>query len=175
MLLTGFCALLRLAELVVPDNRALRNLSKVTRRSSFSMNDTLFSFWLPVHKSDALFEGNKIVILRRAQEPDPWTAMRQYMEERDGKFPLHPHLWLTEAGAVPTRGWFISRLRKFFPPSISGHSMRAGGATALAEEGAAPELIKAAGRWTSDSFERYIRKNPVLLHALILGRGGRNQ
>ena len=41
---------------------------------------------------------------------------------------------------------------------------------ALAQAGAAPELIKAAGRWSSDAFERYIRKNPMLMHALILGR-----
>jgi hypothetical protein len=46
--------------------------------------------------------------------------------------------------------------------------MRAGGATAMAEAGAVPKLIKGAGHWTSTSFERYIRKNPVVLHALIL-------
>jgi len=170
MLLAGFCALLRLAELVLPDTIALRNFAKVTLRSSCTLNNDHFSFWLPVHKSDALFEGNKIVVLKRQSLPDPWTSLRMYLEKRDARFPLHPYLWLTEAGQVPTRGWFIARLRKFFPPSISGHSMRAGGATAMAEEGAAPELIKAAGRWTSNSFERYIRKNPVLLHALILGR-----
>jgi len=46
--------------------------------------------------------------------------------------------------------------------------MRAGGATAMAEADAVPELIKGAGRWSSTAFEHYIRKNPVVLHALIL-------
>jgi hypothetical protein len=97
--------------------------------------------------------------------------MHQYLHERDSMFPLHLHLWMTEVGAVPMHGWFMARLQRLFPLSISGHSMQAGGATALVEEGAAPELTKAAGHWTLDSFERYIQKNLVLLHVLILGCG----
>ena len=44
------------------------------------------------------------------------------------------------------------------------------GATAMAEAGAEPQLIKGAGQWSSSDFERYIRKNLVVLHALILSR-----
>jgi hypothetical protein len=170
ILSTGFCALLRLAELVVSDNKRLRNLTKSPLRSSCSLEDDRYTFWLPVHKSDTLFEGNRVVVLKRDGTPDPHTIMRRYLTSRDKCFPLHPNLWLCESGTVPTRAWFISRLRSFFPPTISGHSMRAGGATAMAEGGASPDLIKAAGRWSSNAFERYIRKNPFVLHALILGR-----
>ncbi|KAJ7044839.1 hypothetical protein C8F04DRAFT_1207029 [Mycena alexandri] len=66
--------------------------------------------------------------------------------------------------------WFIARLRKFFPNSVAGQSMRAGGATRLAEAGALPHVIQAAGRWASDTFQIYIRKNPILLQGLIYGR-----
>jgi len=48
--------------------------------------------------------------------------------------------------------------------------MCAGGATAMAKAGAVPELIKGARHWSSKSFEHYIHKNPVVLHALILSR-----
>ena len=48
--------------------------------------------------------------------------------------------------------------------------MRAGGATALAERGTAPMLIQTAGRWTSDTFNRYVRKNPFLFEALLSAR-----
>ena len=48
--------------------------------------------------------------------------------------------------------------------------MRAGGATALAEAGVAPNLIQTAGRWTSETFMRYVRKNPFLFEALLIGR-----
>ncbi|KAF9030108.1 hypothetical protein BDZ89DRAFT_1245282, partial [Hymenopellis radicata] len=41
------------------------------------------------------------------------------------------------------------------------------GATAMAEDGSPPHLIQAAGRWASDTFQIYIRKNPIVLQALL--------
>ncbi|KAG2051889.1 hypothetical protein BDR06DRAFT_888969, partial [Suillus hirtellus] len=52
---------------------------------------------------------------------------------------------------------------------FSGHSMRAGSATALTASGMALELIQAAGRWTSDEFNKYICQHPFVLHALMHG------
>ncbi|EIW75346.1 hypothetical protein CONPUDRAFT_159472 [Coniophora puteana RWD-64-598 SS2] len=69
-------------------------------------------------------------------------------------------------GSLPTCSWFMARLRRLFPPSIAGHSMRAGRATALAEAGVPPDRIQAAGRWSSEAFKVYIRKHPALLAAL---------
>jgi hypothetical protein len=80
---------------------------------------------------------------------------------------------LRSNGTIPTRSWFIHRLRQFFPNSIAGQSMRAGGATALAEAGTPPILIQAAGRWSSDTFNRYVRKSPFLFEALLSGRAPR--
>lgn len=57
--------------------------------------------------------------------------------------------------------FFIARLCSFFDKTINGQSMRAGGATALAEDGVPPSTIQACGRWTSDDFFIYIRKNPT--------------
>jgi len=48
--------------------------------------------------------------------------------------------------------------------------MHAGGATALAEVGVAPNLIQTAGRWTTDTFTRYVRKSPFLFEVLLVGR-----
>ena len=50
---------------------------------------------------------------------------------------------------------------------IAGQSLHAGGANALAEAGAVPELIKGAGWWSSTAFKCYIHKNPVVLHTLV--------
>ena len=47
--------------------------------------------------------------------------------------------------------------------------MRAGGATSLAEAGVPPNTIQAIGRWALDTFQIYIRKNPVLLQAMLFG------
>ncbi|CAL1702703.1 unnamed protein product [Somion occarium] len=45
--------------------------------------------------------------------------------------------------------------------------MRSGGATFLAEQGTPPSLIQAAGRWTSDAWQAYIRKHPLLLNVFL--------
>jgi hypothetical protein len=167
---TGFTGLLRLGELTWPDKVALRNYKKVTLHLSFHQSPQEYSFWLPTHKADTTFEGNRIVVRRISGAPDPLPIMARYIKSRDTQFPFHLQLWLKANGTIPLRAWFISRLHHYFGTDIAGQSMRAGGATALAEAGAVPELIKGAGRWTSTAFERYIRKNTVVLHALILSR-----
>jgi hypothetical protein len=167
---TGFSGLLRLGELTSPDNTALRDYRKITMCFSLEWLQDAYAFWLPAHKTDTTFEGNRVVIKQITGAPDPFPIMRQYINSRDHLFPLLPQLWLKADGTVPLRSWFINRLRHYFGPDISGQSMHAGGATAMAEAGAEPILIKGTGRWSSSAFERYIRKNPVVLHALILAR-----
>jgi hypothetical protein len=173
ILLTGFHALMRLGELVFPDKRALRNYRKISLRHTvqISVYPNQFSFFLPSHKGDRTFEGNTIVIQQVARPTDPFSPFLAYLNSRDALFPLHPELWLTSRATVPTRHWFISRLRVFFPSKdYAGHSLRSGGATSLAESGVDLALIQAIGRWSSSAFRIYIRKNPVVLHAALVGR-----
>ena len=61
-------------------------------------------------------------------------------------------------------------MKLFFDADVAGQSMRAGGATSLAENGVPPNLIQAMGRWASQIFHIYIRKHPVLLQALLFGQ-----
>jgi len=172
IMFTGFHALLRLGELVFPDKKKLRNYKKIALRHSVSILSTQYSFFLPSHKADPFFEGNIILIQKNNTSTDPYKPFLAYLNSRDRLFPVHPELWLTSSGRVPTRHWFMSRLRSFFPKEIAGQSLRSGGATSLqvAEAGASLATIQAAGRWASKAFQIYIRKNPVLLHAVIFGR-----
>ncbi|KAJ7912255.1 hypothetical protein B0H13DRAFT_2327555 [Mycena leptocephala] len=79
----------------------------------------------------------------------------------DHLHPLHPHLWVRNNVKVPMRGWFMKKLRHLFPDAnITGQFMQAGGATALAEDGAPPHVIHASGRWVSNTFQIYIHKHP---------------
>jgi hypothetical protein len=170
MLNTGYTGLLRLAEMTMHDNPNLHNFKKVTLHNSIHWLDSDFDFFLPTHKSNAAFEGNQVYIKQILNAPNPSPLMQRYLESRDSRFPLHPHLWLTSHGIVPTRRWFISRLQKHCPPDIAGQSLRAGGATAMAEAGSPGPLIQGTGRWSSTTFQTYIRRNPIVLHALIMGR-----
>ena len=114
-----------------------------------------------------MFEGDQVVIQKSTTAPDPFAVFRKYLRSCDSLFPLFPQLWLRSDGSVPSRSWFLSRLHVFFPHSIGGHSMRAGGITSLAAAGVPPSQIQAIGRWRSDTFECYIRCHPTLLQAVL--------
>jgi len=166
-LFVGTTCLLRLAELAWPNTIALQDYRKVSMRHLTQISDTAISFWLPGHKADRFFEGNRLFV--HASTNEPFLLFKSYLSSRDSMFRARPELWLRSDGTIPTRSWFINRLRHFFPNSIAGQSMRAGRATALAEAGVAPTLIQTAGRWTTDTFNRYVRKSPFLFEALLSG------
>jgi hypothetical protein len=171
ILFSGFHALMRLGELVWPDNPSLRNYHKVSLRTSVSfLLDGAISFFLPTHKADPLFKGNRILLPRTNTPDDPTSALRTYLSSRDALFPLLPHLWLRADGSIPTRSWFLTRLRLHFLVDIAGQSMRCGGATALAQSGVPLDQIQAIGRWASSTFRIYIRQHPVLLAAQLTSR-----
>jgi hypothetical protein len=167
MIFTGFFGLLRLGELTFPDDTSLQNWKKVTRRNTVNVQDDRYEFLLPGHKADRFFEGNRIIIPALRFNHNPLHHFQQYITSRDTIHPISSPLWLTAAGTVPTRSFFISRLRLFFKSDVAGHFMRAGGATSLAEHGVSPAIIQASGRWASDAFLVYIRKNPTLLQGFL--------
>jgi hypothetical protein len=131
------------------------------------MSGSEFSFLLQRDKTDTWYEGNRVLIQCSLLSSDPLALFQCYLVSRDLHFPLHPYLWLRADGHPPTRSWFIRRLRLFFPANVSGHFMRAGGATSLAATGVSPDQIQAIGRWRSGTWERYVRKNATLLQALL--------
>ena len=168
MLITGFFALMRLGELTFPDETRLCNWRKLTKHSSVQVSADQYEFLLPAHKADPFFEGNHIIIKKVPYSAiDPLSIFRDYLNSRDERFPLFSPLWVLHDSSVPTRKFFITRLRHFFDHDIAGQSMRAGGATSLAEHGVTPNIIQFMGHWSSDAFLIYIRKNPVLIQALL--------
>ena len=168
MLFSGFFALMRLGELSFPNDKELQNWRKVIKRSSVIITDDRYEFDLPANKSDPFFEGNHIIIQKTQYcDLNPLSVFQTYLNNRDSKFPLSSPLWLTSKGEVPTRYFFMSRMKHYFDQDVGGHSMRAGGATTLAERGVPTSLIQMIGRWSSDAFLIYIRKSPVLIQALL--------
>ena len=111
ILLTGFYALMRLGKLIFSDKKALRNYLKISLRHLVSFLPSCYSFFLPSHKGDHFFEGNTIVIQKINSLTDPYEPFSRYIASRDE----NPELWLTSRGTVPTRHWFLSCLRAFFP------------------------------------------------------------
>lgn len=172
MLVTGFFGLLRLGEMTFPNDTSLQNWKKVVRRNTVKLHDNLYEFILPGHKADRFFEGNRIIIPANRFNLNPLSLFSRYITSRDSIHPVASPLWLTEDGRVPTRSFFVNRLRLFFENDVAGQSMRAGGATALAEHGVSPAIIQASGRWASEAFLVYIRKNPTLLQGFLYAAAG---
>ncbi|KAF8585598.1 hypothetical protein K439DRAFT_1255550, partial [Ramaria rubella] len=134
MLLTGFHALLRTAEFTQPESLSKQDSRKCVLWHSLSFQLDHFSFLLPYHKADRFFEGNIVMVHMRSPPHRlcPLVAMCSYATARDRLFPYHPELWLTSEGNMSTYSWFVSRLHAILDCDIGGHSIRSGGATALA-------------------------------------------
>jgi hypothetical protein len=167
ILLTGFFGLMRLGELVIPDDTAIINPRKIIQRDSVQATSSTYEFTLPAHKVDPFFEGNRIVIRTTSGSCDPRSRFLQYLTIRDRTFPFHSQLFLNHSGSVPSRGWFMHCFRQFLPREFGGQSLRAGGATWLASRGTDHAIIQATGRWASDTWKIYIRQHPLLLLALM--------
>lgn len=175
---TGWHCLMRLGELVDPDSIDLRDYRKtITWRSVTSSNlpRPHVSFTLPMHKADRFWEGSTVVLEQRVGSLNLLPIFNRYLNLWDNLFFLFPELWLKADGLVPTRSWFINRLKALFPDdNIAGHSLRSGGATALALAGVPLERIQIIGRWSSEAFLIYIRQNPILLQSSITGHSAFN-
>ncbi len=170
MLFTGFFSLMRLGEMAFPDDKTIQDWRKISWCRTVTLQQENYSFQLPFHKADRFFTGNTILVTRSESVINPVLHFRAYLASHDSLMPFHLALWLRANGSIPTRSFFMRRLRLLFDKEIGGQSMRAGGATFLAEKGVSPSLIQAHGRWSSDAFLIYIRKNPALLIDLITAR-----
>jgi len=153
-----------------PDNPELCDPRKVTKCNSVQLSDTSFQFFLPGHKADRFFEGNRIIVQKNHHIFDLHKFFTAYLRIWDDKFPLSSPLWLTSKGIIPTCSFFIKFLCCFFNSDTARQSLWAGGATSLAENGVPPSIIQAIGRWASNAFKIYIRKNPVLIQVLLFGQ-----
>ena len=85
------------------------------------------------------------------------THLSHFVFHRPGGAPInytwinkHLKAYATVVGVNPTR--------------VKGHSFRIGATTDMARNGATSEVIKPAGRWSSNAFESYIRLNDESVH-----------
>lgn len=175
LLLAGFLGLHRLGELVRPSKGNVWR--KTISRTSVTLDPVhrRFRYHLPTSKTDHIFEGSTILLDESIDDITSFDIFVEYLSARDNLFPLSPPLWIASTGEIPTREWFLGRLNSAInDPTVGGHSLRAGGATFFASLGWPDDRIQMLGRWKSDAFKIYIRKNPILLNALMLGRAVRS-
>jgi hypothetical protein len=164
----GFETLQRLGELVWPDASKLQSYNQVPMHHTVRLDKESVAYSLPLSKTDKFGQGSQVLVRRSKFNDDCLVIFTNYLQSRDSHFPHYPELWLRRNGEIPTQSWFNGRFQAVFVNhGFSGHSMRTGGATALALAGVSPQLIQAVGRWSSDEFKKYIWIHPYILQALI--------
>ena len=74
----SFYSLLRLGELVSPDEIHIRNFGKLSLRTSVALTPSSYSFLIQREKSDDHYEGNRVVVSSSLLEPDPLFLFKTY-------------------------------------------------------------------------------------------------
>ncbi|KAF7763981.1 hypothetical protein Agabi119p4_8518 [Agaricus bisporus var. burnettii] len=162
LLVTGFFGLMRMGELTDPNDPLLINRRQTIRRDSLVLTDDSASFILPASKTGKTFTKKRVSVQSNGSTSDPVAAINTYVRLRDQQFQDSPWLWVASDGIPPTRRWFLSRFHIHFETHREGHSMRAGGATLLAQKGVPFDVIRNVGRWSPSTFRTYREKYSLL-------------
>ena len=115
-------------------------------------------------KADREGKGCAVAIARTDSAFCPFSSMCRYLGLRNASSASEP-LFASRSGRPMTKAWFASRFRLICigcgldPKRYTPHSLRIGGATAMAQF-VSPTILKSMGRWSSDAFERYVRPMP---------------
>lgn len=165
LILVGFDQLLHLVELCSPDNDHLFDSHKIMKH--FEVSISIHTIWLllPSHKADKFFTGSTLLICNSNTSISPFPFLLCYIQKCDALFLWLPALWLQSDGSPPTCSWFLCHLHQHFPSSISGHSMRTGGATALAAAGIPNDHIWILGHWSFNAYQVYLCSHSHIVHA----------
>lgn len=97
--------------------------------------------------------------------------MKAYIVQRTSPPLAHKSelLFIRSDGSWATKRHFIDKLKRLLPSEdVAGHSFRAGGTTELVMRGVQLVLIQKIGRWSSNSFYRYIRAHPATIATILI-------
>ncbi|XP_065175550.1 uncharacterized protein LOC135805446 isoform X2 [Sycon ciliatum] len=156
-LTTAFHGLLRVSEYTSPSPAGSGTL-KTLRRAHLVLSQATASLRLQRTKTSQLTSGGEVVLHRHA-DPQicPVLALEAYVRscawgsDEQPLFKFGNGRWLTPNDINVV-------LRRVLGPSYSSHSLRAGGATHMANQGAPEYALMAAGRWSSGAYRTYVRR-----------------
>ena len=134
---------------------------------------------VPKSKTDQHREGNIVYISRVLSECCPVNFLEKYLQKanieisKDGETPLIGRIFKTNKGhkITKTQGISDSRIKEVFknyitditanPEKYGLHSLRAGGASAAANNGVTDRLVSKQGRWSSEKARNGYIKDSV--------------
>ena len=157
-----FFGLLRASEFTAPSNSSASPSTLLFHHVSVIRDLPRVRLYLPMSKTDQFASGACVYLFPQAQPVCPFTAVAAFSG-------VHPSgtgpFFSFASGKFLTRRDIATLLSSAFPdqPNLNSHSFRIGGASALAAAGVPDYQVRVLGRWSSDSFLRYIRLQPTTL------------
>ena len=154
--LTAFFGLLRVSEYTTDSPHIYDPLVHLCLNDvSINFHRQLLLVTIKASKTDPFREGLQIRLTATNHHLCPVTAMVRFLAVRGQQ---QGPLFRFENGRFLTRSHVTAILKVCFPGvvTISTHSFRRGGASALAASGVPQYVIQIMGRWRSDAFLRYV-------------------
>lgn len=155
--LLPFFGMLRVAEFTCPTRDRFDPLTNLAPSDvSFNAHGSLMFILVKASKTDPYRVGLTLRIASVGGQLCPVAAMRAYLGVRAASY---GPLFILDNGDFLTRRYLSAFLKLALPgvENIDTHSFRIGGASAALTAGLSDALIKIMGRWSSDSYQRYIR------------------
>ena len=150
-----------MGELAQKNDRDLFDWRKIIKRVSLLFKSGRAQYRLPYHKGDPFYRGTDVIFM--AQDvADPVSLLKEYLILCDHIHGAKTALFLWENGIYPSRSWFELKFFAILDCRYGGHSPRTGYAMFLASLGVSETVIQAVGRWSSEAWKIYIRKNPAI-------------
>jgi hypothetical protein len=159
---TAFWGQCRLGELL-PPSTTLPPPSPLPVRSDFKRsvkNPQSCLLHLPATKTHRL--GQDVVLVDQCRPINPISLLKNHIRVSD--VPSNSHIFSYSSPHGPvllSKPVFIQRCNAVWStlgyPRATGHCFRIGGTTELLISGTPADVVKATGRWSSDSFLRYWR------------------
>lgn len=159
---TAFWGQCRLGELL-PSSASVLLSTPFPTRSDFkrSVRNPL-SCILRLPRTKTHRHGQDVVIVDQQAPINPITLLKRHLHLSN--VPNDAHIFSYTVGGVLTsltKSNFLNRCNEIWQPlgypHTAGHCFRIGGTTELLIAGTPPDVVKATGRWSSDSFLRYWR------------------
>lgn len=159
----------RLGELL-PISSSSSNISSLPKRSDFKRslrNPHSCILRLPSTKTDR--HGQDVVLVDQRAPINPISLLKTHI--RINRVAINEHLFTYTSGTTGQRlslskTVLMQRCNAIWQPlgypRTTGHCFRIGGTTELLIAGTPPDVVKATGRWSSESFLRYWRSLDIL-------------
>jgi hypothetical protein len=158
----------RLGELLPTSSSSYDSSSLPTRSNLSRSAHDKESMTLHLPRTKTHRRGQDIVIVSQLGPLDPISLLLKHF--RVNRLPRSSPLFAYQSSRGPqvlTKAKFLRRCNDIWSPlgfpRATGHCFRIGGTTQLLLAGISPDVVKVAGRWSSDSFLRYWRSLDIIV------------